>query len=93
MSEDYEFSWALGDDYDCETCGYTWNTLRLEWFDDNLWCFSMSVGCYGGESVMSDDENFVALADNIITDCLRYENFSEKDAENARKLIKELPRV
>ena len=89
MEEQY-FSWSLGDDYDCETCGYTWNTLRLEEFDDNLWCLDMSVGCYGGESVMSDDENFAVLAENIIVDCLRYENFVEADADYARKLIREL---
>ena len=90
MIVDYDHTWMLGDDYDCETCGFTWNSLRLEDWDDDLWHLSMSVGCYGGESVFSNDENFAVLAEAIIVDCLRYENFSESDADYLRKLIKEL---
>ena len=90
MIVDYNHTWMLGDDWDCDTCGYTWNTLRLEEWDDDLWYVTMSVGCYGGESVMSTDENFAVLAEAIIVDCLSYENFSESDADYLRKLIKEL---
>lgn len=90
MIVDYNHTWMLGDDYDCETCGYTWNSLRLEEWDDDIWQLCMSVGCYGGESVMSNDENFAVLANKIIDECLTYENFSESDAEYVRKLIKEL---
>jgi len=90
MIVDYNHTWMLGDDSDCDTCGWTWNTLRLEEWDDDLWCVTMHVGCYGGESVMSNDENFAVLANKIIDECRSYENFSESDAEYARKLIKEL---
>ena len=90
MIVDYNHTWMLGDDYDCDTCGYTYNSLRLEEFDDDLWCLTMSVGCYGGESTMSNDENFAVEANKIIDECLTYEYFSESDAEYARKLIREL---
>ena len=90
MIVDYNHTWMLGDDYDCETCGYTWNTLRLEEWEDDLWILQMSVGCYGGEHSMSNDENFVVEANKIIDECQSYENFSESDANYVRKLIKEL---
>ena len=90
MIVDYDHTWMLGDDYDCETCGFTWNSLRFEEWEDDLWILQMSVGCYGGESVFSNDENFAVLAEAIIVDCLSYENFSESDADYLRKLIKEL---
>lgn len=85
-----DISWPLGDDYDCETCGYTWNTVRLEEFDDDLWVLSMSVGCYGGESTSSDKVMFEKEAEEIIADCLTYENFSEVQAEQFRNAIKEI---
>jgi hypothetical protein len=83
-------SWSLGDDYYCDTCGGTWNNLRLEDFDDNLWVLSMSVGCYDGESTSSDKVMFKQEAEEIIQECLTYENFSEVDAENVRNAIKEI---
>ena len=85
-----DMSWSLGDNYDCETCGYTYNTLRLEDFDDDLWVFTMHVGCYGGESTSSDKVMFKQEAEEIIKECLTYENFSEVDAENVRNAIKEI---
>jgi hypothetical protein len=85
-----DMSWSLGDDYDCETCGYTYNTLRLEDYDDDLWVLTMHVGCYGGESTSSDKVMFAQEAEEIIQECLGYENFSEADAENVRNAIKEI---
>ena len=89
MIVDYNRTWMLGGDYDCDTCGFTWNNLRFEEWDDNLWHLSMSVGCYGGESVFSNDPAFKEKAAWIIADCSTYENFSESDADYLRKLIKE----
>lgn len=88
---DDNYSWMLGDDYDCDTCGYTWNEVRFEnWDEDeNIWQLWMSVGCYGGEAVFSNDEKFAIKADAIINDCLTYELFTDEYAENLRKIIKE----
>lgn len=85
-----DMSWSLGDDYDCETCGYTWNTLRLTEMDDNLWTLDMSVGCYGGEYTSTDSPDFEKEAEAIIADCRSYENFSEVEAEEVRNAIKEI---
>lgn len=85
-----DMSWMLGSDYDCETCGYTYNTLRLEDFDDGLWVLTMHVGCYGGESTSSDKVMFEKEAEEIISECLTYEDFSEVQAEEFRNAIKEI---
>ena len=52
-------SWSLGNDFDCETCGMTWNeaTFYHDWHDPNQWEFSYRVGCYGGDSVSYNSEN------------------------------------
>lgn len=92
--QDEEYSWSLGDDYDCETCGFTYNTLRLQDFGDGVWVLSMSVGCYGGESAQSNGAAFDEVCESIITDCLRYEDFSKKNAKEVRAhlaRIKTLP--
>ena len=90
MIVDYNHTWMLGDDSDCDTCGWTWNSLRLEEWDDDIWQLVMSVGCYGGESVLTNDPSFKEKAEFIIATCLTYENFSESDADYLHKLIKEL---
>lgn len=53
----------LGDDSDCETCGYTYN--HLEWFYDpgtDLIEARTSVGCYGGEAITPTKDPAIALA-------------------------------
>ncbi len=85
-----DMSWLLGDDYDCETCGSTWNELRLEDYDDKLWVLNMHVGCYGGVSTNSDNVMFAQEAEEIIQECLAYEDFSKVHAEEVRNAIKEI---
>lgn len=85
-----EYVWHLGEDYDCETCGYTNNVLRLEDFGDGLWVLVLSVGCYGGESTSNDVENFIQKAEEIINECLSYEYFMNEDAQKVRKLVKQV---
>ena len=91
MEEDYEYSWYLGDDYDCDTCGMSWNMVRFELWDEdeNVWQLYMSVGCYGGESTMSYDEDFAKRAEEIIADCLTYPGFDQECADGLRMRIKE----
>lgn len=52
--EDYE--WFLGDDIDCDLCGLSFNTLRLE-IDNQFkdWRIYTRVGCYDGEEVKFGD--------------------------------------
>jgi len=83
-------SWSLGGDYYCDTCGSTWNTLRLTDMDDNLWTLDMSVGCYGGDYTSTDSPNFKEEAAFIIATCLTYDDFSEVHAEEVRNAIKEI---
>jgi len=85
-----DMSWTLGSDWDCDTCGYTYNTLRLEEFDEDLWVLTMHVGCYGGESTSTDNPGFKEEAAAIIADCLTYEDFSEVEANEDRNALKEI---
>ena len=48
--EDIEI--MLGDDDDCETCGYSFNRAELRIDDEEVeWLLMFATGCYGGESV------------------------------------------
>lgn len=86
-SGEYYRSWSLGDDYDCETCGYTWNTLRFEELDDDLWCLSMLVGCYGGDYTMSNDADFLVKVEEIIMSALKFPDFDESDGDELRAIL------
>lgn len=83
------FTWLLGDDFVCETCGPTWNEVGLELWDEEegIWQLYIRVGCYEGESVMSDDPEWKARASDIIKQALWYLDFSESDAEDLRDRI------
>jgi len=69
--EDYK--WDLGSDYDCELCGYTWNTLTLE-FDNQYkdWSLYSRVGCYDGDKIqLGSDDSVEKFLDRL----LQYEWF------------------
>lgn len=85
-----DMSWSLGDDYYCETCGDTFNTLLLEEMDPGVWVLYMSVGCYGGKYTSSGEVLFEKNAEEIILECLAYEDFSKVHAEEVRNAIKEI---
>jgi len=62
MIEEDEYrgqEWSLGDDSDCDTCGWSYNTAEFDpdWNDKNAWMFRYSVGCYGGASLSCNDED------------------------------------
>lgn len=94
MGEEFEeFIWPLGEDYDCETCGQTYNEVGLETWDEEtgVWQLYIRVGCYGGDSVMSTDAEWGDRAIKIVQEALFYSGFNEADAEkllNKIKLIK-----
>lgn len=89
--EDFYYNISLGDDYDCETCGYTWNELRFEEWDpdDKTYILQMSVGCYGGASAISSEEDFTKQVDDIIESAHRYPGFNDELEAELRNLIKE----
>lgn len=87
-----EFTWLLGDDDDCETCGYTMNQLGLDLWDEdnNVWQLYFSVGCYGGDNVLSDSPEWEQKSSDIITQALWYPGFSEDNAKELRRKIKSI---
>ncbi len=82
-------SWSLGDDYDCDTCGMSWNELGLELWDEEaqIWQLYISVGCYGGQGVLSNEEDWDARSEEIVEYALSYSGFTEKDAKKLRAML------
>ena len=65
------YEWYLGDDDDCELCGWSMNSLHLE--IDNFhkdWRIWTSVGCYGGEELSFGDD---ATAEQMLDDLMEFE--------------------
>jgi hypothetical protein len=85
-----DMQWYLGDDYYCETCGDTFNTLLLEEMDPGVWVLYMSVGCYGGDYTSTSNPGFKEEAAFMIANCLTYDGFSEVEATEVRNAIKEI---
>lgn len=86
------FWWSLGDGSDCDTCG--WNIeeaeLDLDWEGDGsgIWCFSYRVGCYGGSSIMSTEENAFPRLQKMLTDLRGYEHWTEGNERKVLSLIR-----
>lgn len=90
MSEEViEFTWPLGDNNDCELCGFTWNEVGLECWDEekNIWQLYIRVGCYEGDSVMSDSPEWESKTAEIIKQALTYSSFNEEEGNNLRTKI------
>lgn len=90
MSESMiEFSWPLGDNIDCELCGFTWNEVGLECWDEqeNIWQLYIRVGCYEGDSVMSNDPKWQTKSTDIINQALMYSEFNEEKANELKDKI------
>lgn len=87
MEEHY--SWMLGDDDYCETCGTSYNEAVLELWDadNNVWQLSYTAGCYGGESVMSDSPEWNAKTGEIIATLKKFEKFNKKEKKELESLL------
>jgi hypothetical protein len=95
MSENYEttiweeepgsvtYSLMLGDDYDCDTCGVTYNEAELE-IDDESLTFSYRVGCYGGESARISEKDFDSTLEKMFGVLNNFPNWN-KEFENKVK--------
>jgi hypothetical protein len=84
-----EHSWSLGEDFDCETCGFTYNEVSLELWDEEagIWALNMRVGCYGGESVMSNHPEWEKKSADIVEQATLYSGFSEDNAKELRERL------
>lgn len=83
------FTWSLGEDYDCETCGYTNNEVGLDLWDEEkgVWQLSLRVGCYGGEGVLSTDSDWKTKAEAIVQEAQLYSGFNEDNAKDLREKL------
>lgn len=79
----FTYSLMLGDDHECETCGFTYNEAELDVHEEGL-TFSYRVGCYGGESVTIAEENFDATLDKMLGMLNCFPNWN-KEFENKVK--------
>lgn len=84
-----QFSWGLGDDYDCETCGGTWNEaeLDLNWDGEGGWMFSYRTGCYGGDSVVSTGPGAAEKLEGLLKDVSGYPEWSPDIEKQIRSLL------
>jgi hypothetical protein len=80
------FAWPLGGDYDCETCGPSYNSVELGRVD-SVWLLSYYVGCTGDDSVYSDEPDWVEKVEEIIAAIVSYPDFSEQDEKDLREKI------
>lgn len=87
--QETQFSWALGDDYDCETCGFTYNEadLDLDWDESGVWMFSYRAGCYGGESVMGSDPQAAQRLEAILIDLRAFSEWTKEHEHKVRSLL------
>lgn len=83
------FEVDLGDDYDCDTCGFTYNHAFFyrDWNDEGDWYFGYRAGCYGGDSVLSGEENALGRVDEILKDIRQYPNWTTHHETVLRKFI------
>lgn len=90
MSESMiEFDWPLGDDINCDLCGTTFNVVGLELWDEeeNIWQLYIRVGCYEGDSVMSNDTEWETKSADIVRQALMYSRFNEEEANHLKNKI------
>lgn len=89
--EDRSVSWSLGDDYDCDTCGFTWNEAEFDpdWHDPNQWEFSYRVGCYGGDSISFNTEGREEKLKEMFLHLREYPGWNLEAESKVIQLIKE----
>ena len=84
---------VLGDDYECDTCGFTYNRAVLYFGideDPTSWRFQVAVGCYGGYGVSYDEEDWEALLEEEFVFCRKFPNWFP---ENEKKVLKEIRKI
>jgi hypothetical protein len=86
LTDEYQVS--LGDDSDCETCGWSYNSANFyPTFDDDVpgsWMFTVSVGCYGASSAAWDSDDPHAQLEEAFTVCRGYEQWNARHEQVIR---------
>jgi hypothetical protein len=84
--QEITFTWSLGDDSYCDTCGDSWNEVGLELWDEEqgVWQLWTRIGCTGGEGVMSTDDDWEAKSEDIIKDALSFSDFGKQEEKDLR---------
>ena len=84
--EEISFTWTLGEDFNCDLCGPTFNEVGLECWDEEeeIWQLYIRVGCYEGDSVMSNSPEWPNKSADIMTQASWYSNFTEDKAKELR---------
>jgi len=73
--------WYLGDDYDCEDCGGTYNRLVFHDLENGEYNLYTSIGCYGGKAYIIDE------VDQLIEYISSYEYYDETMEHQVRSAI------
>jgi hypothetical protein len=83
------FTWSLGDDDYCDTCGHSWNKVGLELWDEErgIWQLWTRIGCTGGEGVLSTNDDWEAISEDIIKDALSFSDFGKQEEKELRNKI------
>jgi hypothetical protein len=94
MTEDIEYdttSWMLGDDSDCDTCGWSYNEAEFDphFSDENEWSFHYRVGCYSGDSVSWYDDNREEKLAEMFDHLSIFSGWSRDNEKVVRNMIKE----
>jgi hypothetical protein len=82
-------SWDLGNDYDCENCGISWNEAEFDshFHDENQWEFWYRVGCYGGDAVSWNSDNREEKLDEMFEELRTYPGWPRKGEVIVREMI------
>ncbi len=79
---DLSNTWQLDDGDDCETCGFSYNQVIFNaWEDDGEYTLLTSIGRYHGQSYTIDE------VDQLIGDISHFEYFSEGMEQSIRQTL------
>lgn len=90
LDDDYDTkSWTLGNDYDCDTCGISWNEAEFDphFHDENQWEFYYRVGCYGGDSVSWNSDNREEKLEEMFKELRAYPGWPRRGDVLVREMI------
>lgn len=93
--ESLDKAWMLGNDSDCETCGWSFNEASFDphFHDDHAWEFWYRVGCYGGDSVSWNSDNREEKLNEIFKELRTYPGWPRREEVVVREMIEECDRL
>jgi hypothetical protein len=91
MNSPMHLLWEIGKDYDCESCGLTWNNALFSYTpEDKVWRFSYTEGCYGGAEVASTDFDCETRLEELFIILKEFPEWSKDYELEVRKAIGEI---